>query len=105
MRGNSEAGGGGGSCGWKPRLAAAGQGAHRLWRGRGEGTCALGWRLVGESRGYIHGIGREGRWKERESRSSGEGRIRIGLGKTAEGKECSVRGSRGNGDGGNGEIP
>ena len=29
----------------------------------------------------------------------------AGLGKTAEGEECSVRGSRGNGDGGNGEIP
>ena len=29
----------------------------------------------------------------------------VGLGKTAEGEECSVRGSRRNGDGGNGEIP
>jgi hypothetical protein len=29
----------------------------------------------------------------------------AGLGKTAEGEECSVRGSRRNGDGGNGEIP
>ena len=29
----------------------------------------------------------------------------AGLGKTAKGEECSVRGSRGNGDGGNGEIP
>ncbi len=29
----------------------------------------------------------------------------AGVGKTAEGKECSVRGSRGNGEGGDGEIP
>ena len=29
----------------------------------------------------------------------------AGLRKTAEGEECSVRGSRGNGDGGTGEIP
>ena len=29
----------------------------------------------------------------------------AGLGKTAEGEECSVRGGRGNGDGGDGEKP
>ena len=86
-RGSSEAGGGGESFWWRPRLAAAGQDDQMLWRERGEGTCARGWRLVGESRGYIHGTGRGGRWRERGSQSSGEGRRRSGLGEDSGGRK------------------
>ena len=47
-RGSSEAGWGGESVVWTRCLASAGRGDQKLWRERGEGTCGLGWRLVGD---------------------------------------------------------
>jgi hypothetical protein len=35
----------------------------RLWRGIGVGTCEQVWGLVGESRKYMHGRGRGGKWR------------------------------------------
>ena len=64
---------------WRQRLAAAGRDDQMLWRERGEGTCERGSRLVWESRGYIHGIGRGGRWREKGSQNSGGGRRRSVL--------------------------
>jgi hypothetical protein len=61
---------------WMRCLFSAGQDDRRLWRGRGEGTCGLGWALVGGSRGIIHGRGHAEQWRGRGSRT--EAAMQVG---------------------------